>query len=257
MRCHNLSYKIHGDDLQFVSIGLNRGETVIAEAGSMMFMSESVQLDTHLSDGSDPNAGFWVNLWNAGKRALTGESFFLTHYTGIGNSQGQVAFSGPYPGKIIPLNLATYRSPILCQRGGFLAAAYGTKIDIAFTRNLGSGFLGGEGFILQRLTGDGMAFVHSCGKIVEIPLNNQTIRINPGCIVAFEESIHYDIVAAGNIKTMLFGAKSIFFATLSGTGRVWLQSLPFNLLANRICEEGIKQGLFANKSEGGHWGTFN
>ena len=137
MHCHNLTYKIHGDDLQFVSINLNRGETVIAEAGSMMFMSESIQLDTHLSDGSDPNAGFWGTLWNAGKRALTGESFFLTHYTGIGNTAGQVAFSGPYPGKIIPLDLATYNSPILCQRGGFLAAAYGTKIDVAFTRNLG------------------------------------------------------------------------------------------------------------------------
>lgn len=255
MRCHSITYKIHGDDLQFVSIGLTRGHTVIAEAGSLMFMSASVYLDTHLSDGSDPNAGFFGNLWNAGKRALSGESFFLTHYTGQGDVEGQVAFSGPYPGKIIPLNLAGFSSPILCQRGAFLAAAYGTKIDLAFTRNLGAGFLGGEGFILQRLSGDGMAFVHSCGKIVEIPLKNQTIRVNPGCIVAFEESINYDIVAAGNIKTMLFGAKSIFLATLSGTGHVWLQSLPFNLLANRICEEGIRQGLFANKSEGGSWGS--
>ena len=257
MQCHNISYKVHGEDLQFVSIGLTQGQTVVAEAGTMMFMSESIRMDTKMSDGSDPNAGFWGNLWNAGKRVLSGESFFLTHFTGTGAVSGQVAFSGPYPGKIIPLPLAKYRTPILCQRGAFLAAAYGTKIDLAFTKNLSSGFLGGEGFILQRLTGDGMAFVHACGKIVEIPLNNQGLRINPGCIVAFEESIHFDIEAVGGFFNSLFGAKSFFWAKLFGTGHVWLQSLPFNLLANRICDEGKKQGLFSNQREQSSWGSFN
>lgn len=256
MRCHNLTYKVHGEDLQFVSIGLDKDKTVIAEAGSMLYMSESILLDTKLDDGSNPNDGLWDKIWSAGKRAVTGESFFLAHFTCTGNVQGQVAFSGPYPGKIIPLDLSTFKTSILCQRGAFLCAAYGTKIDIAFTQNLGAGFFGGEGFILQRLTGDGMAFVHACGKIIEIPLNNQTIRVSPGCIVGFEEGIKYSITAAGSIKTMLFGAKSIFFATLSGTGRVWLQSLPFNLLSRRICEEGLQQGLFNNKREGGHTGTF-
>lgn len=247
MRCHTLTYKIHGDDLQFVEIALTQGQTVVAEAGSMMFMSESIMLDTQLSDGSDPNDSLLGKLWNAGKRAVIGESFFLTHYTGIGPLPGQVAFSGPYPGKIVAIDLNSCTTPVLCQRGAFLAAAYGTKIDLAFTRNLGAGFLGGEGFILQRLVGDGMAFIHSCGKTVEIHLKNQTLRVNPGCIVGFEESINYDIQVAGNLKTMIFGTKSIFLATMKGTGRVWLQSLPFNLLANRIIDEGRKQGLFSNK----------
>lgn len=248
MRCHTISYKIHGEDLQFVSVGLTQGQTVIAEAGSVMFMSDSVRMETRLTDGSDPNVGFWGSLWNAGKRALAGESLVLTHFSGTSAVAGQVAFAGPYPGKIVPLRLSAYGSPILCQRGAFLAAAFGTGIELAFTRSLGSGLLGGEGFVLQRLVGDGMAFVHACGKIVEISLRQQSLRVSPGCIVAFEESIGYGIEMVDSFSNM-FGAKSIFWAKLTGTGHVWLQSLPFNVLANRICEEGKRQGLFGNPRE--------
>lgn len=246
----DLRYEIQGSDLQFVSFKLKKNQKVIAQTCSLMFMDDNVKLDTSISDGSDPNAGFWGNLWSAGQRLLTGESFFLTHYMGTSSTEsGQVAFSAPYPGKIVPIVLGEHSSAILCQRGAFLAASYGTKIEVAFTTNLAAGFLGGEGFILQRLIGKEMAFVHSCGTIVEIPLKNQTIRINPGCIVAFEESIHYSITPAGSFTTMLFGTRTIFLATLSGTGSIWLQSMPFNTLANRICTEGINQGLFAEKSE--------
>ena len=239
-----LRYDIQGSDMQFVSFRLRKGQTIIAEAGSLMYMDDNIKIDTSIFDGSESNGGFWSSLLGAGQRILTGESFFLTHYTGIGNVDGEVAFSAPYPGKIVPIDLQKYSSAILCQKGAFLAASYGTKMEIAFTRNLAAGFLGGEGFILQRLIGNDMAFVHSCGKIVELKLHNQTIKINPGCIVAFEESIKYSITPAGNFTTMLFGTKTIFLATLSGTGSIWLQSMPFNMLANRICSEGINQGLF-------------
>ena len=257
MRCHSLTYKVYGEDLQFVSIGLARGQTVVAEAGSLMFMSSDVRMETGISDGSDAESGIFGKIWNAGKRALSGESFFLIHLTGTGASVGQAALSGPYLGKIIPVNLASFSSPILCQRGAFLAAAYGTKIDIAFTQNFTAGLFGGEGFILQRLEGDGMAFVHACGRIAEIPLNDQSIRVTPGCIVAFEESIHYEIESTGSFANALFGAKSLFFAKLSGPGRVWLQSLPFNLLAYRICEEAKKQGFFDFAKERTSFGNFN
>ena len=240
----SLNYEIQGSDMQFVSFRLQPGQTIIAEAGSLMYMDENVKIDTSISDGSTSSSGFWGSLINAGQRILTGESFFLTHYTGIGAADGEVAFAAPYPGKIVAIEFQKYSFPILCQKGAFLAASYGTKIEIAFTRNLAAGFLGGEGFILQRLSGNGMAFVHSCGKIIELQLSDQTLRINPGCIVAFEESIKYSITPAGNFTTMLFGTKTIFLATLSGTGTIWLQSMPFNMLANRICTEGINQGLF-------------
>lgn len=257
MQCHNLTYKIHGEDLQFVMIGLSAGQTVVAEAGSLMFMNSSVRMETGISDGSDAGSGFLGKLWNAGKRALAGESFFLLHLTGAGPSAGQAALAGPYLGKIIPLNLAGFSAPILCQRGAFLAAAYGTRIDLAFTQHFTAGLFGGENFILQRLTGDGMAFIHACGKVAEIPLNNQTLRIMPGCIVAFEESISFEIETTGSFANALFGAKTLFLAKLSGTGRVWLQSLPFSLLAHRICEEAKKQGFFDFQKEGSSFGNFN
>lgn len=256
MRCHSLTYKIYGDDLQFVSIGLAHGQTLVAEAGSLMFMTADVQMETGISDGSDEGSGVFSKLWHAGKRALSGESFFLIQLTGMGATPGQAALAGPYVGKIIPIDLGSFSSSILCQRGAFLAAAYGTKIDVAFTRNLSSGLFGGEGFILQRLSGDGMAFLHACGRIAEISLHGQSIRITPGCIVAFEESISYDIESTGSFANALFGAKTLFFAKLSGHGKVWLQSLPFNLLANRICEEAKKQGFFDNKREQSSFGSF-
>lgn len=257
MHCHRITYKTYGDDLQFVSIGVTAGQTIVAEAGSLMYMTEDIQMDTGISDGSDTGSGFFGQLWNAGKRALAGESFFLLHLTGTGSSPGQAAFAGPYLGKIIPLDLATFSAPILCQRGAFLAAAYGTKIDIAFTKRFTAGLFGGENFILQRLTGDGMAFIHACGKVAEIQLNDQTLRIMPGCIVAFEESISYEIEFSGSFANALFGAKTLFLAKLSGTGRVWLQSLPFNLLARRVCEEAKRQGFFDFEKERTSFGNFN
>ena len=257
MRCHRLTYKVYGEDMQFVSIDLAQGQTVVAEAGSLMFMSSSVKMETGISDGSDADRGILGKIWNAGKRALAGESFFLLHLTGTGPASGQAAFAGPYLGKIIALDLAGFSAPILCQRGAFLAAAYGTGIDIAFTEHLAAGLFGGENFILQRLTGDGMAFIHACGKVAEIPLNNQALRIMPGCIVAFEESIHYEIETSGGFANALFGAKTIFLAKLSGTGRVWLQSLPFSLLAHRICEEAKRQGFFDFEKERTAFGNFN
>ena len=257
MSCHSLTYKIHGEDLQFALIGLSAGQTVVAEAGSLMFMNSSVRMETGISDGSDAGSGFFGKLWNAGKRALAGESFFLLHLTGTGSSAGQVALAGPYLGKIIPLNLASFSTPILCQRGAFLAAAYGTRIDIAFTQHFTAGLFGGENFILQRLTGDGMAFIHACGKVAEIPLQNQSLRIMPGCIVAFEESIDFEIETTGSFANALFGAKTLFLAKLTGTGRVWLQSLPFSLLAHRICDEAKRQGFFDFEKERSSFGNFN
>lgn len=257
MRCHSVTYKVYGNDLQFVSIGLAAGQTVVAEAGSLMYMTEDIRMETGISDGSDADSGFFGKLWNAGKRALAGESFFLLHLTGTDAAPGQAALAGPYLGKIIPLDLAGFSAPILCQRGAFLAAAYGTKIDLAFTEHFTAGLFGGENFILQRLSGDGMAFIHACGKVAELQLNNQSLRIMPGCIVAFEESISYEIESTGSFANALFGARTIFLAKLSGTGRVWLQSLPFNLLAHRICEEAKRQGFFDFEKERTSFGNFN
>lgn len=249
LKKHSLDYNIQGDDMQFVSFRLTRGQSVIAEAGSLMYMDDNIKIDTSICDGSETRPGFWSSLLGAGQRILAGESFFLNHYTNIGEAKGEVAFAAPYPGKIVSIDLPKYSTPILCQYGAFLAASYGTKIEIAFTRNLAAGFLGGEGFILQRLIGKEMAFVHSCGEIVELKLNNQTIKINPGCIVAFEESINYSITPVGNFTTMLFGSRTIFLATLSGSGSIWLQSMPFNMLVSRICAEGINLGLIAEKRQ--------
>ena len=257
MRCHALTYKIYGDDLQFVSIGLTSGQTVVAEAGALMYMTSEIKMETGISDGSDADSGLLGKLWHAGKRALAGESFFLLHLTGTSSTAGQAALAGPYLGKIIPLDLASFSSPILCQRGAFLAAAYGTKIDLAFTKHLSAGLFGGENFILERLTGDGLAFIHACGKVAEIQLTGQSLRIMPGCIVGFEESIDYEIEFSGGISNALFGAKTLFLAKLSGTGRVWLQSLPFNLLARRICEEAKRQGFFDFEKERTSFGNFN
>lgn len=243
--------------MQFVSVGLAAGQTLVAEAGTLMYMTSDIRLDTGISDGSDAGSGFFEKLWNAGKRALAGESFFLMHLTGTSSTPGQAALAGPYPGKIVPLDLATFSAPILCQRGAFLAAAYGTSIDVAFTEHFTSGLFGGENFILQRLTGDGMAFIHACGKIAEIQLNDQSLRIMPGCIAAFEESISYEIESSGSFANALFGAKTLFLAKLSGTGRVWLQSLPFNLLAHRICAEAKRQGFFDFAKEQTSFGNFN
>lgn len=234
MYSHEIDYTIIGDDLQLVEIELDRGETVVAEAGVMNYMDEGIVFETKLGDGSTPDEGLFGKLLNAGKRALTGESLFLTHFTNTVNAKQRVAFAAPYPGKIIPVHLPEYGGRLICQKDAFLCAALGTKISITFTKRIGVGLFGGEGFILQLLEGDGKAFIHAGGTIIKKELRNQTLRIDTGCIVAFTDSLDYDIERAGNLRSMFFGGEGLFLATLRGTGTVYLQSLPFSRLAHRI-----------------------
>ncbi|HET91769.1 MAG TPA: TIGR00266 family protein [Chloroflexi bacterium] len=237
MKSHEVDYQIFGDDLQFVEIELDPGETVIAEAGMMMYMEDGIGFETKMGDGSKPKSGFLDAVVSVGKRALTGESLFMTHFTHTGGAaKRHVAFGAPYPGKIVPLDLDDVGGELICQKDAFLCAALGTELSIAFNKKLGAGLFGGEGFILQRLRGDGMVFIHAGGTIIEKRLNNEKIMVDTGCIVAFESQIDYDIQRAGNLKSMIFGGEGLFLATLRGTGRVWLQSLPFSRLADRILE---------------------
>lgn len=242
MYCHEVDYQIVGDDLQLVEVELDPGETVVAEAGMMNYMEDSITFETKMGDGSNPNAGFMDKLFQVGKRALTGESIFMTHFTNRGQEKRRVAFAAPYPGKIIPVNMAQVGQDLICQKDSFLCAALGTQISIAFAQRFGAGFFGGEGFILQRLRGDGMAFVHAGGTVVRKELRNQTLRVDTGCIVAFTPSISYDIQRAGNLKSMVFGGEGLFLATLSGTGVVYLQSLPFSRLADRVLANAPSAG---------------
>ena len=243
MRAHEVEYKIFGDDLQFVEIELDPAETVIAEAGMMMYMEDGIGFETKMGDGSKPKAGFLDKLVSVGKRAITGESLFMTHFTHTGGGgKRHVAFGAPYPGKIIPIDLDDANGELICQKDSFLCAALGTELSIAFNKKIGAGLFGGEGFILQRLRGDGMVFVHAGGTIAEKQLNNEKIMVDTGCIVAFENTVSYDIQMAGNLKSMLFGGEGIFLATMQGTGRIWLQSLPFSRLADRILEFAPKEG---------------
>ena len=221
--------------MQMVIIELDPLETVIAEAGAMTYMEDGIAFETKMGDGSEPDQGFFGKMLSAGKRVITGESIFMTHFTHQGQGKSHVAFAAPYPGKIIPIDLATVPgNDLLCQKDAFLCAAYGTKVTIAFNKRIGAGLFGGEGFILQKLVGDGLAFIHAGGTVIERELKNETLRIDTGCIVAFEPHIEYSIERAGNLKSMFFGGEGLFLATLRGTGRVWLQSLPFTRLAGRI-----------------------
>jgi uncharacterized protein (TIGR00266 family) len=250
MRCHEVDYEIVGDDMQMVLVELDPQETVIAEAGAMNFMEEDIEFETRMGDGSQGEQGMMGKLFSAGKRALTGESIFMTHFTNHSRQQKRkVAFAAPFPGKIIPMNLGKMRGEILCEKDAFLCAALGTEVSIAFQRKLGAGFFGGEGFILQRLRGDGMIFIHACGTIIERELHGETLRVDTGCLVAFEPTVNYDIQRAGNLKSMFFGGEGLFLATLSGHGKVWLQSLPFSRLADRILAHAPSQGGSA-KGEG-------
>lgn len=242
MRSHEVDYKIHGDDLQFVEIELDPGETVIAEAGAMMYLTEGITFETKMGDGSEPEKGFFGKLKDAGKRALTGESIFITHFTNNGGGKQHAAFAAPYPGKIVPVDLAQSGGKLICQKDAFLAAALGTKIDIVFNRKIGTGLFGGEGFILQSISGDGMAFLHAGGTIIERRLMGEKLRVDTGCLVAFEPTVEYAIERAGNLKSQFFGGEGLFLATLQGTGRVWLQSLPFSRLADRIAPRGGGSG---------------
>lgn len=234
MRCHEVDYEIIGHDMQMVEIELDPQEAVIAEAGAMNYMEQGIDFDTRMGDGSAADQGILSKLLNTGKRMLTGESVFMTHFTNQDQCKRRVAFAAPFPGSIVAVDLAEKGEQLICQKDAFLAAALGTQVDIAFNKRLGSGFFGGEGFILQRLQGDGMAFVHACGSVVEKQLNNETLRVDTGCLVAFTSGIDYDIQMAGGLKSMFFGGEGMFLTTLSGTGTVWLQSLPFSRLADRI-----------------------
>ncbi len=236
MRSHELDYQIYGDDMQFVEVALDPGETVVAEAGGMMYLEPDITFETRLGDGSEPKQGAWGKIKSAGKRAISGESLFLTHFTNGGGSLRKAAFAAPYPGKIVPLDLGQLGGRIIAQKEAFLCAAMGTKLDITFNRKLGTGLFGGEGFILQTVQGDGMAFLHAGGTIIERHLQGETLRLDTGCLVAFEPQIEYSIERAGNLRTMVFGGEGLFVATLSGAGRVWLQSLPFNRIADRVLQ---------------------
>ena len=249
MKCHKVDYKVIGDDIQIVEVELDPGETVIAEAGAMNYMDDGITFEAKMGDGSKPDGGLFGKLMDAGKRAITGESIFLTHFTNSGSGKKSVAFAAPYPGKIIPIDMTKVNGELLCQKDAFLCAALGTEVGIAFTKRLGAGFFGGEGFILQRLRGDGMAFVHAGGTAIKKKLNNDTIRVDTGCIAAFTSGINYDIERAGSLKSMFFGGEGLFLATLSGTGVVLLQSLPFSRMADRIFQHAPSAGG-SRKGEG-------
>lgn len=239
---HEVDYQVFGDDLQFVEIELDPRETVIAEAGAMMYMEDGITFETKMGDGSNPAQGFLGKLGQLGQRALTGESLFMTHFTNQGQARRRVAFGAPYPGKIIPLDLDSVGGELICQKDSFLCAALGTQISVALNRRFGAGLFGGEGFILQRLRGDGLAFIHAGGTIVEKQLAGDKLMVDTGCIVAFESHVSYDIQRAGNLKSMVFGGEGLFVATLQGHGRVWLQSLPFSRLADRIIQSAPSTG---------------
>jgi len=238
MQSHEIDYKIIGHDVQLVEIELDPGETVVAEAGAMLYMEDGIVFNARMGDGSNPQAGFFDKLLSAGSRLITGESLFLTHFSNQGWGKQHVAFSAPYPGTIIPVDLAKMGGRIIVQKDAFLCAALGTKISITFSRKLGAGFFGGEGFILQQLDGDGRAFIHAGGTVIERQLNNETLRVDTGCIVGFEPSVEYSIEQAGGLRSMVFGGEGIFLATLRGTGKVWLQSMPIRKLIAGLSPRG-------------------
>jgi uncharacterized protein (TIGR00266 family) len=240
---HEIDYQIKGESIQIVEVEMDPGETVIAEAGAMLFMDEGIVFETKMGDGSNPKAGLFDKLLSAGSRLLTGESLFMTHFTNRGNRKAKVGFSAPYPGTIIPVNLASSRNnELIVQKDGFLCAAFGTRLSIVFNRKIGAGLVGGEGFILQKLQGDGKAFVHAGGTVIEKNLQNETLRVDTGCVVAFESQIDFDVETTGSLRSMIFGGEGIFLATLRGTGKVWLQSMPIRKLVQALSPYGANRG---------------
>lgn len=247
---HEIDYRILGEEMQCVELELDPMETAIGESGSFMMMDQEIQMETIFGDGSQQvqNGGFLGKLMSAGKRLLTGESLFMTAFTNVGNGKKKVTFAAPYPGKIIPLDLYRHNGRVICQKDAFLCAAKGVSIGIEFQRKLGTGLFGGEGFIMQKLEGDGMAFVHAGGHVLERELQpGELIKIDTGCIVAFTQTINYDIQFVGGIKNTIFGGEGLFFATLTGPGKVWIQSLPVSRLASRI----IAYGSYGRRKEEG------
>ena len=238
MQSHEIDFKIVGNDIQLVEIELDPGETVIAEAGAMLYMEDGISFDTKMGDGSNPRAGLFDKLLAAGSRVLTGESLFITHFTNQGWGKKHVAFAAPYPGTIVPINLQEHQCSLIVQKDAFLCAALGTRISMRFNKKLGAGFFGGEGFILQNLQGDGKVFIHAGGTVIERQLNNEVIRVDTGCVVGFEESIDFDIQKAGGLRSMVFGGEGLFLATLRGTGKIWLQSMPIRKLVAQLSTFG-------------------
>ncbi|HEX3030803.1 MAG TPA: TIGR00266 family protein [Bacillota bacterium] len=254
MRSHDIDFDIVGAEMQYVEIELDPGESVIAEAGALMMMDEPIEMQTIFGDGSAQEQSLMGKLFSAGKRMLTGESLFMTVFTNNGRGKHRVAFAAPYPGKIVPMDLAQLGGTIICQKDAFLCAAKGVSVGIAFQRKLGVGFFGGEGFIMEKLDGDGLAFVHAGGTICEKVLQpGEVLKIDTGCLVAMTKDINYDITMVRGIKSVFFGGEGLFFATLRGPGKVWLQSLPFSRLANRILAAAPTTG--SNRDEGSLLGT--
>lgn len=238
-----VDYEIKGSEMQFVEVELDPGEAAIGEAGSMMFMDGGIEMDTVFGDGAQKSGGLFGKLVGAGKRLLTGESLFTTIYTNQGSGKKRVAFAAPYPGKILAMDLRQLGGTLLCQKDSFLCAARGVSLGIAFQQKLGVGFFGGEGFIMQKLEGDGLAFVHAGGTLLRRDLQpGETLMIDTGCVVAYTPSVQFDIQYVGKIKTALFGGEGIFLARMSGPGTVWLQSLPFSRLASRIFAAAPQRG---------------
>jgi uncharacterized protein (TIGR00266 family) len=259
MQNHEIDYQIYGEEMQYVEVELDPNETVMAEAGAFMMMEDGIQMETVFGDGSQQQGGLMSKLFSAGKRLLVGESLFMTSYTNVGMGKKRVSFASPYPGKIIPMNLARLGGKVICQKDAFLCAAKGVAIGIEFQKRLGTGLFGGEGFIMEKLEGDGMAFVHAGGHVLRRELApGQLLKIDTGCIVAFMNTVQYDIQFVGGIKNTLFGGEGVFFATLRGPGSVWIQTLPISRLASRILsfsgphrkEEGSILGGLGNLLDG-------
>ena len=250
MNSHEIDYKIYGDDMQFVEIELDPQETVMAEPGAMMMMNDAIEMNTIFGDGSKEDDSFMGKLFSAGKRALTGENLFMTAFTNSAQGKQHVSFSAPYPGSIIPVDLTQFNGKVVCQKDAFLCAAKGVSIGIEFTKKLGAGFFGGEGFILQKLEGDGMAFIHAGGTLYKRELEqSEILKVDTGSLVAFTSDVDYDIQFVGGIKNTLFGGEGVFYARMQGPGTVWIQSLPFSRLADRIVASAPKSGG-SRKGEG-------
>lgn len=259
---HEIDYKIFGEEMQYVEVELDSNETAIAEPGAFMMMDDGIQMETLFGDGTQQSGGFLGKLLNAGKRVLVGENLFMTAFSNTSSGKRRVSFASPYPGKIIPLDLMNYQGRIICQKDAFLCAAKGVSIGIEFQRKLGTGLFGGEGFIMEKLEGDGMAFVHASGYVMEKELQHgELLKVDTGCIVAFTSTIDYDIQFVGGIKNTIFGGEGLFFATLRGPGKIWIQSLPISRLAGRILaygtykrrEEGSVLGGLGNLLDGDGW----
>ena len=253
MRSHEIDYAIRGESIQIVEIELDPHETVIAEAGAMLYMEEGIQFDTHLGDGARAGESLFDKLLKAGTRVLTGESLFMTHFTNHGHKKAKIGFSAPYPGTVIPIDLSQARNnELIVQKDGFLCAAMGTEWTITFNKRIGTGLVGGEGFILQRINGDGMAFVHAGGTLIEKELNGEMLRIDTGCVVAFENTLDFDVISTGGLRSMVFGGEGLFLASLRGHGKVWLQSMPIRKLVQALAPYGKN----ARKESGSILGDF-